>query len=298
MKTGEAGQWLKEQLRDSYDGQESNAIATWVLEKLTGLPRTHRLAQRDEPLHAEQLHQLTAMAQRLQLHEPVQYVLNEAYFHGLKLYVDKNVLIPRPETEELVQWIVTDVKASGKNVFENDCTKADKTRSLKILDVGTGSGCIALALKKNIPKAEVWGCDKSDEALNVARRNAATLDVRVDFQSVNFLDAAQWNSLPQTDILVSNPPYISEKEKYTMPPNVVEYEPRAALFVPDADPLVFYEAIARFGKEKLHENGAVYVEIHEAQGAAVVQLFKNAMYTTVELKKDIQGKDRMVKAIT
>jgi release factor glutamine methyltransferase len=223
--------------------------------------------------------------------------LGEAYFHGLKLHVDSSVLIPRPETEELVAWVIADVKTSGAAVCHKGAAKADQTRTLRILDVGTGSGCIALALKKTLPKAEVWGCDTSDAALNIARRNAAELDIRVDFQGVNFLDTAQWAGLPLIDILVSNPPYIAQSEQHTLAPNVVQHEPHAALFVPDANPLVFYEALSRFGAQKLHAGGAIYAEIHEAQGKAVVQLFKNAMYADVQLRKDMQGKDRLIKAV-
>lgn len=293
----EAERWLPEQLRTIYTERERNIIATWVFEKVTALSRAERRIKKGQLLPAAQLHTLTTIVQRLQAHEPVQYVLGEAYFHGLKLYVDNSVLIPRPETEELVQWIIDDVKASGKDVFEKKPGIADKTRSLKIMDVGTGSGCIALALKKALPKAEVWGCDKSDAALNVARRNGAALDIRVDFQSVDFLDAAQWASLPMIDILVSNPPYIMQNEMPSMPPNVVQHEPHGALFVPDKNPLLFYEALAKFGKAKLHEGGALYVEVHEERGTDVAQLFQKAMYENVVLKKDMQGKDRMVKAV-
>src|SRR6476620_4129147 len=138
MKMGEAENWLQQQLEDLYDEQERSAIAGWVMENVTGMPRLNRLTHREEPLPIGQLHQLTAIEQRLQAHEPVQYVLGEAYFHGLRLYVDKGALIPRPETEELVEWIIRDVKASGKLVFDTAPDKADKTSSLKVLDVGTG----------------------------------------------------------------------------------------------------------------------------------------------------------------
>jgi len=297
MKTGEAEHWLQQQLEDIYEEQERSAIATWVMEKVTGKQRLERLTQREEPLHVDQMHQITAIVQRLQAHEPVQYVLAEAFFFGLRFYVDKHVLIPRAETEELVEWIISDVNASGKQVFDDSPLEADKTRSLKILDVGTGSGCIALALKKSLPKAEVWGCDNSDEALNVARRNGAALDIRVDFQQVDILDPEQWNSLPPFDIIVSNPPYIVQKEKEAMQPNVVRHEPHAALFVPDENPMLFYETLAHFGKRKLHAGGTLYVEIHEERGSAVVQLFQKAVYTGVQLRNDMQGKDRMVKAL-
>ena len=188
--------------------------------------------------------------------------------YGMELYVDKSVLIPRPETEELVDWIVKDIKASGKDVFQKAATDADVTKQLKILDVGTGSGCIALALKKTMPKAEVWGCDVSDEALNVARRNGSDLDVRVDFQGIDFLDEAQRKLLPTVDIIVSNPPYIPATEKEHMNANVTTHEPHTALFVPDNDPLVFYKAIIEFSKKRLYDNGSVYLEIHENWGGS------------------------------
>ena len=296
MKLYEAEQWLKEQLRDVYDEREAGNIATWVLEKITGTGRLDRLVKRDQPLVVHHLHELTRVVQRLQQFEPVQYVLGEAPFAGLKFFVDKNVLVPRPETEELVAWIVSNVKEEGKKVFEKATAGADKTDELKILDVGTGCGCIALALKNAMPLAEVWGCDSSDGALNVARRNGAELDARVDFIALNFLDAAQRRQLPTVDIIVSNPPYVPFKDKNTMQANVLEYEPHSALFVPDDDPLVFYEAIAEFGKTRLHPGGKLYVEIHEDLGSSVVMLFKKHGYSEVVLKKDLQGKDRMVRA--
>ncbi|RYZ18488.1 MAG: peptide chain release factor N(5)-glutamine methyltransferase, partial [Chitinophagaceae bacterium] len=235
--------------------------------------------------------------QRLLTHEPVHYVLNKAWFYGMELYVDKAVLIPRPETEELVHWIINDVKASGIAVFDQNTLKSDATTKLKILDIGTGSGCIALALKKEIPKAEVWGCDVSEEALNVARRNGSTLDIRVDFQGINFLDEVQQKSLPTVNIIVSNPPYIPLKDLATMQPNVVDFEPHTALFVPDNDALIFYKAIAAFAKKRLYTNGTIYLETHEDLGAAVVELFRGEGFASVEIKKDMQGKERMVKVV-
>ncbi len=295
MKMNSAEQWLRQQLQTVYEGQEAGNIANMVLEHLTGLSRLERLTKKEEPLNVHQLHHLTEIAQRLSHNEPVQYILGKTWFAGMKLYVDKAVLIPRPETEELVEWIVNDVKQKGLNVFNKEKTGADETTQLKILDVGTGSGCIALALKKQIAKAEVWGCDISEEALNVARRNGSELNIRVDFQGINFLDEAQQKFLPTVDIIVSNPPYISLQEKETMNANVVNHEPHIALFVPDNNALVFYEALAQFGKKRLHNNGVIYAEMHEGMGNDVVQLFTNEGYDNVELKKDMQGKDRMVK---
>lgn len=296
MKIGEAEIWIAQQLQGIYEETESVQMASMVMEHLTRMDRSTRSMHRNEPLNVHQLHHLTEINQRLQLHEPVQYVLAEAWFYDFKLYVDNNVLIPRPETEELVHWIIKDVQASGLNVFEKKAADADATTALKILDIGTGSGCIALALKKKMPLAEVWGCDASDGALNVARRNGSELDIRVDFVGLNFLDEAERRQLPTVNIIVSNPPYIPVEEKETMHANVVQHEPHQALFVPNEDPLIFYKAIAAFGKERLYDGGAIYLEIHERLGDAVVKLYEAEGYQT-ELRKDMQGKDRMVKAV-
>ncbi|NTS40503.1 peptide chain release factor N(5)-glutamine methyltransferase [Flavisolibacter sp. BT320] len=298
MKIGEAKQMLQQALEKIYDSSESSNIAQLLLEENTGYSGSEMLLKKDEALLPEKEEKLHQQLQRLLTHEPLHYVLNKAWFYGMELYVDKAVLIPRPETEELVHWIVSDVKASGLPVFDKNPLQADATTQLKILDIGTGSGCIALALKKEIPKAEVWGCDVSEEALNVARRNGSALHIRVDFQGINFLDASQQASLPTVNIIVSNPPYIPLQDKATMQPNVVDFEPHTALFVPDNDALLFYKAIAAFAKKRLYPNGTIYLEIHEALGAAVVELFQSEGFASVELKKDMQGKERMVKVVS
>jgi release factor glutamine methyltransferase len=296
MKMGEAEIWLRQQLQQHYDKSESGNIAAMVMEHLTGSNRLQRVSQNEDTLSDQQLHQLSEISQRLQKFEPVQYVLGEANFGPLKLFVDRSVLIPRPETEELVHWIVEEVKASGKPVFHQARTEADKTTLLKILDVGTGSGCIALLLKHLMPLAEVWGCDASDAALTIARQNGSELDIRVDFVGLDFLDAAQRKQLPTVDIIVSNPPYIPLQEKESLQPNVVAHEPHLALFVPDNDDLLFYKALAQFGHDRLYEGGAIYTEIHEDKGKAVAALFEKEGYKNVVVKQDMQGKDRMVKA--
>ncbi len=296
MKLFDAEQDLKQQLTKIYDESEAEGIASLAIEYLTGFSKTTRVSNKQTELSSEQTTKLDDILKRLLTSEPVQYIMNKAWFYGMELYVDKNVLIPRPETEELVQWIVDDVKTSGKDVFIRKPAEADETTQLKILDVGTGSGCIALALKKAMPKAEVWGCDVSEEALNVARRNGSALDIRVDLQGLNFLDETEQKQLPTVDIIVSNPPYIPEKDKRQMHPNILEHEPSVALFVPDNDALIFYRTLARFGKERLYDGGSIYLEIHESLGINVVQLFEETGYENVQLKKDMQGKDRMVKA--
>jgi release factor glutamine methyltransferase len=296
MKLFEAERYIKDQLKEIYDEQESANIASLAIEHVTGLTKTERISNKHSELSPVQFEQIEKDLQRLRRHEPIQYIMNRAWFYGMELYVDKNVLIPRPETEELVQWIVDDVQASGKDVLIRKPMEADETTQLKILDVGTGSGCIPLALKKAMPKAEVWGCDISEEALNVARRNGSSLDIRVDFQGVNFLDEAQQKLLPTVNIIVSNPPYVPLKDKKQMNANVVDHEPHTALFVTDEDPLIFYKALAKFGKKRLYENGSIYMEIHEEIGNDVVNLFKENGYCSIDLKKDMQGKNRMVKA--
>jgi release factor glutamine methyltransferase len=167
---------------------------------------------------------------------------------------------------------------------------------LAILDIGSGSGCIPVALKRRLGKASVWSCDISPEALAVAQRNAINLGVEVHFRELDFLDKRQREQLPSFDVIVSNPPYVPEKDKPEMRPNVLDYEPGTALFVPDDDPLVFYRAIADFGEKHLNAGGAIYMELHESLGIAAVELFRKNGYET-ELKKDMQEKERMLKTI-
>lgn len=296
MKLVEAEKLIKKELSVIYEANESANISLLVLEDCTGFSGADLFMNRERELSDEQEKKIRERIQRLQQHEPIQYIMQKAWFYGMELYVDNNVLIPRPETEELVDWIVKDLKASGLDVFKKAPNDADVTKQLKILDIGTGSGCIALALKKTMPKAEVWGCDVSEEALNVARRNGSTLDIRVDFQGMDFLAEAQQKLLPTVDIIVSNPPYIPMREKDDMNANVVNFEPHTALFVPNNDALVFYMAIARFAKMRLYENGTIYLETHENLARDVVDLFCHHGFERVELRKDMQGKERMVKA--
>lgn len=297
MKIGEAEKYLVNELNGFYDKSESASIARLMLEECTGFAPIDLRLNKQQPLPADVEAQINLYLHRLQQHEPIQYILNKAWFYGMALFVDKNVLIPRPETEELVDWIVKDIKASGIQVFARGLAQADATNRLKILDVGTGSGCIALALKKTMPVAEVWGCDVSEEALNVARRNGAALDIRVDFQGINFLDAKQQTMLPTVDVIVSNPPYLPMRDKEAMQPNVLLFEPHTALFVPDDDVLLFYKAIAHFAKTRLHQQGAIYLEIHEELGEKAASLFEKEGFKNVEIRKDMQGKERMVKAV-
>ncbi|HZH00194.1 MAG TPA: peptide chain release factor N(5)-glutamine methyltransferase [Flavisolibacter sp.] len=295
MHTGEAETKLRQGLQEIYGEGESGAMVSLIMEHLTGNKWPYRPFENELLFNKEQEQRLKDILQRLQHQEPLQYILGEAWFYNMKLFVTPDVLIPRSETEELVLWVIQDVEQLGLNVFERQHAEADVTTQLKMLDIGTGSGCIALALKKQMPKAEVWGCDISEGALNIARRNGAELDVRVDFQGIDILDEAQQRFLPTVDIIVSNPPYIPVLEKDSMPRNVVQHEPHVALFVPNNDALCFYRAIAQFGKKRLYDKGAIYLEIHENLGKDVITLFQLEGYETI-MKKDMQGKDRMVKA--
>jgi release factor glutamine methyltransferase len=282
MTVQQATYFLLNQLRTIYTEGEASSITDWVMEKITGSKKTERMLYKNELLQTDEEKKLQEAAQRLLSHEPVQYVLNEAWFCGLKFFVDKNVLIPRPETEELVEWIIGNCK------FPVD--------RLSILDIGTGSGCIPVSLKRRIRKAEVWSCDVSEAALAIAKKNAENLGTEVKLLHLDFLNQNNWSQFPSFDIIVSNPPYVPEKDKNEMQPNVLDYEPHTALFVPDNDPLLFYSAIAVFGKTHLNPGGTIFLEIHENLGEALCTLLKSQGYQT-EIKKDMQGKDRMVRAV-
>jgi len=295
MNLSQAESSIRESLSAIYGEGEAAAIARLLMEHLTGLDPNRLAMARNEELSEAALADLQTLLPRLLQQEPVQYVTGFAFFYGLKLVVNKAVLIPRQETEELVHWIIEDIRLLHPQLFDGSATKSDRTDLLKILDAGTGSGCIALALKHKVPGAEVWGCDLSDEALAVARRNGATLDIRVDFQQTDFLEAAQQKQLPSVDILVSNPPYIPLSGKAGMQDNVVNYEPHMALFVPDNDPLIFYRALIQFASHRLHRKGSIYAEIHEDLGSDAKKLFEEAGFS-VTLRRDMQGKDRMLKA--
>lgn len=272
---------LTTELLPLYGDREAAIITDWVLENLSGWKKIDRILHRSEPLPAETLTTYQRYTQELLTHRPVQYVLHESWFAGMKLYVDENVLIPRPETEELVEWVLTTLPPSGHPT---------------ILDVGTGSGCIAIALAKKFP--ETHACDLSPRALDVARRNANTQNTPISFHELNFLNPETWSSFPPITCLVSNPPYIPHNEKTAMAPHVTDFEPSQALFVPDDDALLFYRALSRFAREHMPDGSQLFVEIHEEMGEQVHDLFRSTGLNDITLRQDLQGKDRMVKATT
>lgn len=281
-----AYQHLKIILSEIYNEKEAANIADLVLEKISGLSRIDRIMMHKEfALNQDQLKLLHYFSDQLLKHKPVQYALHEAWFAGMKLYVDENVLIPRPETEELVNWIFEDAQ------FIN----GDST--LNILDIGTGSGCIAIALKRKLVNSEISALDISQKALQVALLNAEANNTSIKFFEADINQTTKIKNLPLFDIIVSNPPYITENEIIEMSKNVVLYEPHAALFVPNANPLLFYNSISTFAQHHLKKNGCLYFEINESYGNEIATLLYNKKFQSVEIKKDLQGKNRMLKTV-
>ena len=269
-----------QQLKAIYSQSEATVITDWVFESIAGLQRFDIVKDPQQLLTNSIAEQLQTALADLLLHKPMQYVTGEAWFYNLKLFVNEHVLIPRPETEELVQ-LVLDSSVARSNPLPT------------ILDIGTGSGCIALAIKKNLPAADVTAIDVSKQALYIASINAATYDADIIFLKVDFLDESEWESLPMFDIIISNPPYIPINEKANLDTNVTAYEPHQALFVPDNAPLLFYEKIATFGIKHLNPNGQIFMETHEDFAKETAALFSEN-YKTVLIKKDLFGKERMV----
>jgi release factor glutamine methyltransferase len=284
MTTGKAYSDFVNELQKIYDQREADNIADWVFEKITGLNKTQRRINANVIPDEKKTEELKKSLSQLLQHKPVQYVLNEAFFYKRKFFVNESVLIPRPETEELVEWILKDLEE-----------KPSGSEPTKILDIGTGSGCIAISLKKELNNCQFSALDASDEALEVARKNAKDLNTGINFSLVNFLNETEWDQLKKFDVIVSNPPYIPKSEKDSLAKNVTENEPSIALFVEDEDPLIFYKKIAAFGKDHLKTEGKIYVEVHEEYARKVQQVFEKAGFTS-KLKKDIYGKERMVKA--
>lgn len=271
------------QLQHIYSLQEASVITEWVFDKLVQVSRLDIIKAPESIMNTEKIKILDEALGKLLQHYPVQYLLGETVFYNLILKVNNAVLIPRPETEELVHWIINDLKE----------TATDKKYSM--LEIGCGSGCIAIALQKNLPGTTITAIDISEVALAVAIENSKINNASIDFLLVDFLDESEWMKLPKVDIIVSNPPYIPVAEKNMLDKNVTHFEPHTALFVPDKSPLLFYEKIANFAKSNLKKSGIIYVETHEDFAAATAAVF-STIFKDVILKKDLLGKNRMVKA--
>lgn len=266
-----------EALKQEYPTQEINSFFNLLTQNYLQMDRLQVALAPEKELTQVQLQQFKEALRRLKQHEPIQYITGKTEFYGMNFHVNENVLIPRPETEELVQWIIADFKGAA---------------NLRILDVGTGSGCIAVSLAKNLPGSKVTAIDISEKALEMAKENAALNNVEVEFLQKDILMAE--NLIGTYDVVVSNPPYVRELEKKEMQPNVLKNEPAQALFVTDTYPLVFYEKITALAKKGLKTNGVLYFEINQYLGAQTQQLLeKNNFHTS--LKKDIFENERMLK---
>ena len=266
-----------------YDAGEAQAIVRTVLDVEYGMTLTDIICGKVNELSSDEERNLEEIIARLQNGEPVQYVLGEADFAGRTFHVEPGVLIPRPETAELCQWIEEEVSS----------LKADERK--QILDICTGSGCIAITLGLNIPNSEVTGWDISEDALRIAQGNVEMLkagNVRIEYQDALMLPKAA----EAADIIVSNPPYICEKEKADMEKNVLEHEPSIALFVPDEDPLKFYRAIAEYASSALKSEGALYFEINPIYEKETREMLEELGFKDIETKEDAFGKKRMMKA--
>jgi len=268
-----------DKLKNIYHEREAANILDWVFENITGIQRTDRILNKQKQLSNAVIKRLYRALEQLLKHTPVQYVLGEAWFYKMKLLVNEHVLIPRPETEELVEWITEDSKV--------------KNEKMKIIDIGTGSGCIAIALKKELADANILAIDISAEALSVAKKNAVHQNVNIDLLKIDFLDDKRWHGLSAFDIIVSNPPYIPEKEKDVLDKNVAAYEPHLALFVSDDDPFIFYKKIADFATEHLEPTGKIYVELNEKYANEVNTIFSHFHFRST-IKKDIYERERMI----
>ncbi len=310
--------YIRNSLKDIYPPGETQALVRLIMERVCGLSTYQLLLGKDKELSDTEKFKIKEIVEGLRLYKPIQYLLGIADFYGMEFKVTPDVLIPRPETAELVERIITDYRSQAP----------------RILDIGTGSGCIAISLAKHLPRAEVAAVDISPEALTVAEENARLNQVSVSFLELDILSEGNPSFMqgklkfhveetkvshkenksftymkPKShteettasfignfNCIVSNPPYIMDKEKATMEANVLENEPHMALFVPDDDPLLFYRAIARFGQRHLMEGGHLYFEINALCGKETVAMLPQENYTEVELIQDLYGKDRIVKA--
>ncbi len=270
---------IREKLSPLYPPSEVEGLTRLILEHVTGCNRLQIHLNQTEQLPESKIMQITEILNRLLKNEPIQYILGETEFYGLKFTVTPDVLIPRAETEELVDWIISE----------------ETVRCKSLLDIGTGSGCIPIAIDKNTNIDKVDGWDISEQALQIARGNAIRNDSKVVFSYQDIFAPTGIDELSKWDVIVSNPPYVLMEESDLMERNVVDFEPHLALFVPDHDPLIFYRAIARFAADHLQLHGRLYFEINEAMGERTTKLLEEFGFQDIQIRRDLQGKVRMVR---
>ena len=287
---------FQNELQSIYDKEEIDSFFFMITEKFYKIRRIDFTLNPD--FEIENTSEWETIISDLKQEKPIQYILGEAWFYGLKFKVNENTLIPRSETEELVEWIIESQKSkvkSQKNVTSSGI-------EMSILDIGTGTGCIPISLKSNLPEAEVFAIDVSEKALEVANQNAKDNNVEINFIQTDILKTddllllrTESRSLPKLDIIVSNPPYVRNLEKEEIKKNVLDYEPHLALFVEDNDALLFYRKIAELAKESLQPNGLLFFEINQYLGKETVELLENLGFKNIELRKDLKGNFRMIK---
>lgn len=272
--------FIKSELKDLYPDNEIDSFVYLIFEELFNYSRTKLLISQDIELSEDSYQNILNIINELKTYKPIQYIIGKTIFYDLNFIVSPGVLIPRPETEELVDWII----------------KENYKKHKKILDIGTGSGCIAISLAKHLPESTIYASDISNEALKITRQNSKLNNVDIHITTLDILNhGGQINE--KFDIIVSNPPYITEKEKKLMHKNVLDYEPELALFVPNDNPLLFYRAVIEFGLTHLNPEGEIFFEINEAYGRDAALLLEEKNYQDIALKKDINGKDRMLKGV-
>ncbi len=272
----------KRRLQQIYPGEEASKLMEILFDELLGISRLQIISEPEKRLSESEMLRIHFGVKKLINHTPVQHITGKAYFYGLEITVNEHVLIPRPETEELVEWVLNCAKAIPK---------------IKLLDIGTGSGAIAIALKKAEPSWDVTAIDFSKPALDIARKNADAYHQEISFLEVDIFDTTARTTFPVFDVIVSNPPYVTGSDKKQMQPNVLNFEPGSALYVSDKDPLIFYREILEFAEEHLNEQGRIFFEINERFGEAMEQLLLGYGFSHIELKKDLHGKDRMCSGV-
>ena len=270
--------WFNEQLQHLYDADEIKSMLTIVAYEVLGLSRVDLVLKDNESLSEAQIVQLNNVLSQLQQEIPIQYIFEKAYFYGYEFKVSPATLIPRCETEELVEWVLSEMNRQPEKKW-------------RVLDIGTGTGCIPISIKKEFPLAEIFAMDISTGALKIAKENAEKLNASVIFIEQNILSTTQLDSY---DIIISNPPYVRNLEKAEIKKNVLDYEPHLALFVEDNDPLIFYRKITQLAQKSLTENGLLFFEINQYLGEEMQQMVSE-YFKIIELRKDLQGNDRMMK---
>lgn len=297
MKTiSEIIKQINSQLSVLYDKKEIESLVYLIFDHLLKYTKFEIHLRKDEEISIETEKNINNIVEQLKEHKPIQYIIGQTEFYDLQFKVDSHTLIPRGETEELVELIIRENQENTSGIT-GTVNRTGTETAPSILDIGTGSGCIAISLAKNLPSSKVSAIDISEGAIAMATKNAKANNVEVNFVLMDILNTPNNNPMGSFDIIVSNPPYVMDSEKKLMDDNVLRYEPHTALFVSDNDPLIFYRAIAEFAVSHLNAHGKLYFEINEALGKEMTDMLEELNFSNVEIIKDIHGKNRIAKAV-